>query len=589
LGSIKFHVMPVFTREMYLENFVYAVEEDFQKDGQPAAFASGFPKYWGQEDAAIEIPPPDDEEPINPHDAHLRNRIYTSFSSAVSPDQKLLAISYGNDVYIYDIATKQLRQKFPEQPEIVQDLFFCPRQYPSSSNSKGKGKSPEHANQKQKQEATPDYTLVTAIHPNSGLNPRLVFWDLTSTGSLLDMDESLHASFLARCAVAAIRPDLFTNYEWDDSDIEALGLAKSFQQVLRQADARHSTLHRTTLLGDVAKFGSDPFSSGGRYMLYLVKNGTTQQGMRPPEELPAAIVYDLSLHKDVCRLSGHTDRIMWAGFSPDEKFAASVAWDGTMRVYRLRLGEEVSESVSTTAELAWATEPSGGQNWAASFSLDGKYIAMSGKHGREIWVHEVDTGKMVSRFPHEFKRWSRGLEWRPTPEGEEGEYTLMVTAWATCYLWDALNEQCTPEKVEAERRSIEEQKKAATDAGKDANEVDQMIQLHPSIKQKYTLKGFAESGMRGFVNVNGKWLEDGKKLLVQCTEGSFEIYDIRENIKWRMERPKGTTQIAHGGQMYYLPSDDGEGTVLAITGDRKARFWKISNEQLNISGLRISR
>jgi WD40 repeat protein len=51
----------------------------------------------------------------------------------------------------------------------------------------------------------------------------------------------------------------------------------------------------------------------------------------------------MSTHEDLFTLgplNGHTDAIMWTGYSPDETMIATVAWDKGMRIWDAKTGQE---------------------------------------------------------------------------------------------------------------------------------------------------------------------------------------------------------------------------------------------------------
>src|SRR5690242_6854992 len=76
---------------------------DFKLNGDSAHYAPGHPRQWGDETHWLDL-----RQAIRDGQPE---RSYDSFYAAVSPYNKLLAITSGNEqVLIYDIETQELRQ-----------------------------------------------------------------------------------------------------------------------------------------------------------------------------------------------------------------------------------------------------------------------------------------------------------------------------------------------------------------------------------------------------------------------------------------------------------------------------------------------
>jgi len=77
------------TTEVLVNNIVVPREKsDFTKDGVSAQWASGYPKEWGSEDYQYQFNEPDPED---------------TFTSAITPDEKYLAMSNGTHVTFVDL------------------------------------------------------------------------------------------------------------------------------------------------------------------------------------------------------------------------------------------------------------------------------------------------------------------------------------------------------------------------------------------------------------------------------------------------------------------------------------------------------
>jgi WD40 repeat protein len=104
-------------------------------------------------------------------------------------------------------------------------------------------------------------------------------------------------------------------------------------------------------------------------------------------------------------LTGARDSIMWAGFSPDDSVIVSADWEGHLRVYDLD-GQEICR---------WKAA---GQIRTAIFSPDGKYLVTTNGHGTiKVWV--VATGEEISDYDNG-PRACRTLDWSPN-----GKYIIV--------------------------------------------------------------------------------------------------------------------------------------------------------------------
>jgi WD40 repeat protein len=351
---------------------------DFERDGHPAEFASGHPWTWEwcDEDHVINFG----------KDLIIKSeRSYKGFHSALSSDQKLLAISLSYErILVYDLASKELRATL----EGCGQVAFRPAQQPD-----------EHG-----------YNLISSLSDHesrSGISSnRLVLWDLDQHGRILDEEEHIDTAAFAAKAIEAILPELITEHEWTRDFVEASTLHIEMEKALNKAAADHRRRHHTSFKdAQLGNFDSVTFSEDGRLLLYHGDNGTTQHHMREADKLPHVVVYDIVANNELYRLRGHTDAIRWSAISPDQQHIASVSWDGTMRMYSV-----------ITGDLVWATDKSEGQSWAGAFAPDSKHIMWSSKLGLVIEVLKVDDGHMVSTFQEHLGDWCRHFTWHPAGE-----------------------------------------------------------------------------------------------------------------------------------------------------------------------------
>ncbi|KAJ3564023.1 hypothetical protein NPX13_g7988 [Xylaria arbuscula] len=114
-----------------------------------------------------------------------------------------------------------------------------------------------------------------------------------------------------------------------------------------------------------------------------------------------AIIYDVDKPESNITLTGHTDSIMSAAFSPDGKYVSTTAWDSYSKIWN-----------ASTGELIHTFGPTGGQNWLTNFSPDGKYVLMAnaGKNTAvNIWpVANFSSEPIVFNG---FNDWVRQASW----------------------------------------------------------------------------------------------------------------------------------------------------------------------------------
>ncbi|KAL6707983.1 hypothetical protein ACN47E_003657 [Coniothyrium glycines] len=503
--------MPCLTRTDMFAQYELAEEplHDFGVGGVPAQYASGHPKCWSSDVSFLDFAA----------DAKAEAGAVQSYSSAISPDNKLLAIgTVGDRILIYDINSQELRQVLAG----AGFLEFRPEVYGEESTT---------GEEKGSKTGRPAYTLVSGVsYKQSRVERRpsqLILWDLDQHGCTLDEEEPIDPDFFAQKAIEAITPKLVAKHEWTKSFIDASIMHKEFSETIRKTAADHGRRHN--VIFDDAKpggFGSSSFSSDGKLLLYHSTNNTTQHGMREASKLPHLVLFDIDAGKETYRLSGHTDAIMWSAFSFDGNHVASVSWDGTMRMYAVHTGE-----------LEWVTENSGGQSWAGAFSSDSRHIVWSSKSGRIVEVLKVADGQKVATFGGNFTNWCRCLAWHPT----RNEIALCADKQA--FIWSPFE-------------------------GSDGK-----IWQHFQIGD--TENVWLKSCMVEIHSVS--WLDGGRLLGLEISEGSKIVYDTQSNTKELFKRPKGVAAAYVNRSLYGpLQTRDQADFYLSVDGDGKARYWRVS-------------
>ncbi|KAF2648192.1 WD40 repeat-like protein [Lophiostoma macrostomum CBS 122681] len=496
------------TRAQYLESYEFPleVEHDFALDGKPAQWASLHPKDWTFQD---KVPFAQRFHLELPKKMFKGERAYASLNSAMSPDNKLLAISSNSEwIVVYDIQSMELKQEL----EGTGNLHFRP--------------SVKDDDTADASIARPSYTLVSSVTYDGqrGAVPTntLILWELDKNGCLLIEEEPIDTAAYATLAIDSILPDLEAKHEWTREFVDAANLHADIEKALTRVAADHRRRHNTTIKdARIAGFDATPFSSDGKFLLYLAKNRTTQHGMREPDELPQAVVWDIDAGKEVLNLRGHTDYIAWAGFSPDQQHIATVSWDGTMRMYS-----------TVTGDLEWTTENVGRQCWAAAFSADSKSIVWSSTGGSVVKVHAVSDGTLISTFAEEFKNWCRHLTWHP--DGQQ----IALCADRQAWVW----------------RPFDGPK--------------------GTVSQRFELN---KDDPRFASIANIEWLKEGRSVALLINEGTTLVWDSETNGKELHRRPKGLqTGFRSEGLYYIIHGEQQHERYVSVDGDGWVRFWSVN-------------
>lgn len=237
---------------------------------------------------------------------------------------------------------------------------------------------------------------------------------------------------------------------------------------------RGNTVFQNTSAG---RAGSEPFSHDGKFLLYRRQIESMKGGIHEAGKLSQAIVYDLDAGREVHCLSGHTDNILWEGFSPDDQHIASSSFDGTIRMYS-----------ASTGEFLWATPKSGDGGSRATFSPDSKHIVWGSAGGGPIQVHKIDDGALVSKIPEAYLAWRSWLTWSPN-----GEQVAFCTA-KDAYVWRPFDGAIG------------------------------------SIAQHFKI-GADPNPCHGIQLKQVSWMDHGRLLGVQVSDGTNLVYDMHTNAK----------------------------------------------------------
>jgi len=158
---------------------------------------------------------------------------------------------------------------------------------------------------------------------------------------------------------------------------------------------------RATLKGDLTPVWSVAYSPDGKTL--AVADG--------PLDTPGTVtIWDLATRKVKATLDGHDRGVATVVFSPDGTMLASGGWDGTIRIWDVRTGEQrhLLAGLSGVTELA--------------FSPDGKLLASAGE-GNVVTLWDALAGTEDSRLTD--------LRWPVQSVAFSPDGTLLVTGGGT--------------------------------------------------------------------------------------------------------------------------------------------------------------
>ncbi|KAK5114602.1 hypothetical protein LTR85_010179 [Meristemomyces frigidus] len=486
------------SRTRFLKEYHLEVEKAFVQDGTEAAWAPGItgPRFWGQEDKCLELA----------HDDPNRSNV-ASAAIASSPDDSFLAVATNAVIRIYDMETKQHCSELVGHSSNVWKLYYVA--VPTSAES-----DTSQVNQAK-------YILLSEGSPVGGSDGQIVLWDLDSNGRCITSRTMPFAvEALTDRAMGAIAEDLTAHHELTADDLDTI--RTGFADVLKKADAHNRVQHLPHLDGHFPSFDSTVTSHDGKRILYIIHGGSTQSGMRPPEELPQIVVFDLVSRSEQFRLKGHEDAIMWASWSPDDKTIAIADWDQTYTLWDAQTG--VAKHI---------IGPTNGQNWAGTFSPDNNHVILSGGSPTKVAVYNVQTGEQVTHLDTGGKTgWCRTISWSPQTD----VIALSFDHTRSALLW----RPCSKKPEEAEE---------ILKLKSDGSMLDNFCTL-PLVK----------------------WVDDGKKMVVKTNEGSILVWEPERHLQWRFQRPTGMgLKTSSSGVLFRSETQ----TLMSLDGDGKVREWKL--------------
>lgn len=469
--------MPSYDSTQFRKDWVYAIDKDFHSsDGSPATWAPGQPTNWGNEHAKLPLP----SEPG---------------TACLNADESLLAVALDHDIHIYSIADLSLYQVLRGHVSRVDTLCFHP---------------------------VDKRALVSCSMNNRGgsviAEPVIIFWNLDEQRKpTLLSEDTIHA--LGKRAVNAVSEGLEGTSSWK-MDEEAKGaIAKDVEKTITTLDIKSQIRTNKTITGRlVGSFGAQVFNSSGSSMAFLPGTRPKSNG----DDRWDISIYNTRTHSVRLTLSGHRDSIMRVGFSPDDRFIASVCWDRTFRIWDHESGNLLH------------TFRSEGQNWTGAFSPDSRFFAGTSGQGR-FWVWDIVHGLEVatSDLP---SKWCRSLDW--SPDGKR--LVIGCQGLGRVVVFDLKSQSVVQERVLSMKES-------------------------PALLQR----------MGGsYLGVNKvQYLQGGRMIAFRAgSDDAVEVYDFLKNRKWRFAPEQGLDRgWAFGGKFVVLKE---KGMIASVDSDA-VRVWKV--------------
>lgn len=387
--------MTSYSRHKFLRDWRYAVDRDFTTaTGDPFPYATPNGRQtWGDEVGKITFgdgSSGDDED----------NNKSTPHDGCVSDDGRFLAIATASDIHIIDTTTLDTIVILQGHVSRISSLAFRP----DDSN-----------------------TLVSSEEGDHGrverpVKPTIYVWDVLREAKrpqdVADDEVLRQISRVAARAAADRYTKLMGGEELGEAEVDEL--EREMVSPIGRIARKHAAAAKCHLHGRLAtSFQSNVFSPSGDWMVYL------------PGDRPRFNGSDHGWVMSICStngyavkhtLHGHTDAIIWTGWSPDESLFASVSWDKTVRVWDPATASQMHQFETDR------------QNRAAAFSRDSRLLAFTTGDGT-IAIHDLanDGACKWSVKLDDSSHWKRALDWHPDGKtlavggGQRGELLLLDT------------------------------------------------------------------------------------------------------------------------------------------------------------------
>ncbi|CAG7562422.1 unnamed protein product [Fusarium equiseti] len=272
----------------------------------------------------------------------------------VSNDGKHLALAVKNDIHVVGIETWDTIAVLKGHASEVHAIAF----------------RPDDSNVLVSSEVDLDGSNITT-------HPLIIFWNIEQERTKHPKDDDSYAYVAQAAASTAARK--LTNHRVNLTGEELGSPEQKFQPVIDRAVARHIAKRHVTIDGRLqTNFQAQIFSPSGKWM--VISTDTLEKTFL---------------------LQGHTDAIMWTGWSPDESLLASISWDTSIRIWDAHTGDQ---------KHCFTTET---QNWTGSFSPNMSYFAAANGKGH-VRIFSLPSGELHWMYEgQKGNGWRRSVSWHP--------------------------------------------------------------------------------------------------------------------------------------------------------------------------------
>ena len=342
-----------YSTAQFYKDWRYSVEQDFTDPaGEQVKYAADGFRTWGGELHKL----PFSKAPEN---------------AAVNSDHSRIAVAVDDNIYIYE--TVNFTEFFVCKGHVskIDTLAFQP--------------------------GNPKVLVSSAQNNYAGsvpTEPTIIIWDLDEVVKHPIMDRSIVSSIASQATDNVVENLLMAHPRIELSEEQEKSLTSAIEPIISRIVRTNAVSKQRTISGRIStSFQAEIFSSSGSHLTYM-------PGKRPRsndvDEWDLKI-YSMATHEDILTLSGHTDALMWTGYSPDETMIGTVAWDQSMRIW---------DAVSGEQRYIFETN---GQNWTGGFSPDSKRFAGTCGKGTFYVYSLTDGATLVKQSTGQ--SWMRALDW----------------------------------------------------------------------------------------------------------------------------------------------------------------------------------
>jgi WD40 repeat protein len=505
--------MPSYSSEQFYKDWRYSVKKDFTApSGEPVQYAPDGLRIWGSEVHRIPFP----KSPTG---------------ASVNSDGSLLAIAVEDDIYIHDTVDFNQVLVLKGHVSAVDAFAFQP--------------------------GNPKLLVSSAQNNRAGstpAEPSILIWDLDEVQShpIMAPEEILRIACQATDTV--VENLLYAQPHVELTAAEEKSLTSAIEPVISRIIKTHNVANQKNLHGRLqTSFQSEIFSPSGKHLIYL-------PGKRPKSNFSDVWdvrIYSMTTHEDILTLTGHTDALMWSGYSPNESMIGTVAFDQSMRIWDAKSGQQ---------KFKFDTN---GQNWTGGFSPDSEKFAGTCGNGTFYVYSMIDGATLVQLKAETTSSWMRALSWSTESKVVAVGVGHGGTDPGMFFLYDVEKKEITQERI------------LSTDA----------CLVAPKLRR--VLGSFLECCAVRF-------LDGGRKVTVLTSgDGGIETYELRTGEKWRFARPGIDPEtkvgneagakdkddaLVHGGYHMTVWEDHNRGKIWFASMDGDAvRIWDLSLTKDNSS------